>query len=139
MWIVTPINALWKIFWFLLKSFTYHLGPYQFLGENSQSYSYFVLFSGHYILLWVDISKMYPFKLLLILGKILLLNLYTYSDTLNTHLPICCYFQIAASNQWGLHESEQGKISCNPQKMLLTGFSNYYILDTSQVDTEIWL
>ena len=33
-------------------------------------------------------------------------------------------FPIPALNQGGLRESEQGKISCNPQKMLLTGFSN---------------
>ena len=31
---------------------------------------------------------MSPLKLLLILGKMLLLKLYTHSDTLNTHLPI---------------------------------------------------
>ena len=40
---------LWgKVFCFILKFFTYHPEPYQFLGENSQSYSCFVLFSGHY-------------------------------------------------------------------------------------------
>ena len=37
---------------------SYHTGPYQFLEENSENYSYMVLFNGHYILLRVDNSKM---------------------------------------------------------------------------------
>ena len=56
----------------------------------------------------------------------LLLNLNTYSDLLNTHVPIAVISGLVLWISEGC-ESEQGKFRCNPQKVLLTGFSNCYI------------